>query len=302
MMQQYLPEGLILHNTIPASEHAELMLENAQKNDTILEAVATMCDAEHNLIVQWNGITGIIPREEAAIGIAEGAVRDVAILSRVGRPVCFQVLDATARPVLLSRRAAQLQAREALFAQHRPGDILPAIVNNPAKFGAFCDIGCGLIGLLGIENISISRIRHSQERLQEGQEIRVILQTMDPESGRITLSHKELLGTWQQNAAAFQPGQTVTGIVRSRKDYGLFIELTPNLSGLAEPRADLAEGDAVSVYIKSILPQKQKIKLVVLKKLDRTLLPQAPIQYFEQGPHLSSWQYGALPDSPITVF
>lgn len=297
-MQQYLPEGLMLHNPAPCYSQAEL--EHAQQDKTILTAVATMCDAQHNLIVNLGSATGLIPYERTAIGIAEGTVRDVAILGLVGRPVCFQVVDACSSPVLLSRRAAQLAARNALFAQHRPGDILPAVVTNPARFGAFCDIGCGLIGLLGIENLSVSRIRHSQERVQEGQHLFVLLRTMDPETGRVTLSHKELLGTWEQNAAAFQAGQTVTGIVRSKKDYGLFIELAPNLSGLAEPRAGLEEGDAVSIYIKSILPQKQKIKLIILKKLDRALLAQPPIEYFETDGHLESWQYG--PSEPLTLF
>ena len=297
-MQQYLPEGLMLHNSVPRYSQAEL--ERAQQDRTILTAVATMCDAQHNLIVNLGSTTGLIPYEQTAIGIAEGTIRDVAILALVGRPVCFQVQDASVSPVLLSRRAAQLSARNTLFAQHHPGDILPAIVTNPARFGAFCDIGCGLVGLLGIENISVSRIRHSQERLHEGQNLFVILRSMDPETGRVTLSHKELLGTWAQNAAAFQAGQTVTGIVRSKKDYGLFIELAPNLSGLAEPHAGLEEGDAVSVYIKSILPQKQKIKLIVLKKLDRALLTPPPIEYFESGTHLDSWQYG--PSDPLTLF
>ena len=61
-----------------------------------------------------------------------------------------------------------------------------------------------------------------------------------------------------QNAALFSVGETVRGVVRSIEPYGVFIELTPNLSGLAEPRADLHPGMAVSVYIKSILPQRMK--------------------------------------------
>ena len=42
-----------------------------------------------------------------------------------------------------------------------------------------------------------------------------------------------MLGTWAENAALFSPGQTVTGVVRSVEDYGIFVELTPNLAGLA---------------------------------------------------------------------
>lgn len=70
------------------------------------------------------------------------------------------------------------------------------------------------------------------------------------------MTHKELLGTWMENASWFCPGETVRGTVRSVKEYGSFIELTPNLSGLADAREKLDPGDGVSVYIKSIRPEK----------------------------------------------
>lgn len=78
------------------------------------------------------------------------------------------------------------------------------------------------------------------------------------DNGRICLSHKELLGTWQENASLFEPGETVTGIVRSIEEYGIFVELTPNLAGLAELREDVHVNDCASVYIKAINPEKMK--------------------------------------------
>ena len=44
------------------------------------------------------------------------------------------------------------------------------------------------------------------------------------EQGRLVLSLRELLGTWQENAGRFAVGETVVGIVRSIEDYGVFIE------------------------------------------------------------------------------
>lgn len=121
--------------------------------------------------------------------------------------------------------------------------LLPAVVTHLDRFGAFCDIGCGNVSLLSIEHISISRINHSRDRFQEGQHIFVAIGAQDPVLRRINLTHKELLGTWQENAQEFSIGETVVGIVRSIKDYGVFIELSPNLSGLAEYRDDLHPGD-----------------------------------------------------------
>jgi small subunit ribosomal protein S1 len=124
-----------------------------------------------------------------------------------------------------------------------------------------------------------------------GQEIFVLLTGKDPELGRVFLSHRELLGTWAENAAWFQAGDTVPGIVRSVLDYGSFVELTPNLSGLTEQTHDLSPGDRVSVCIKSLIPQRRKIKLSVIERLDP--VPEPPsLHYFITQGRLTSWDYG----------
>ena len=145
------------------------------------------------------------------------------------------------------------------------GDVIPVRITHLEPFGAFADIGCGIVSLLPIDAISVSRIDHPKERFTVGMDIRAVVRMKD--ENRITLSHRELLGTWAQNAALFSVGETVRGVVRSIEPYGVFIELTPNLSGLAEPRADLRPGMAVSVYSKSILPQRMKVKLTIIDVL-----------------------------------
>ena len=80
---------------------------------------------------------------------------------------------------------------------------------------------------------------------------------------------RQLLGTWLENARRFSPGETVSGVVRGNEDYGVFVELSPNLSGLAERKEGVVSGDGVSVYIKSILPEKMKVKLILIDKLEK---------------------------------
>ena len=113
---------------------------------------------------------------------------------------------------------------------------------------------------------------------------------VDRTARRVSLSHKELLGTWEENAACLETGMTLPGYVRSIKDYGIFIELFPNLSGLAEPRDDLCEGDRVSVYIKSIFPDRHKIKLRVLERLPKEEAP-PDLPYFHRRGKLTDWKY-----------
>ena len=294
MTSVFLPEGYRLHT--PENRAACSSLEGlraAQASGAILEGMARLCSEDHALEVEVGPFTGIMPREEAALGIAEGSTREIAILSRVGKPVCFTVEDipcpeGVPRP-RLSRRAVQRRALDSMLSSLRSGQILPAVVTHLEPFGAFVDIGCGVCSMISIENISVSRIPHPAARFQVGDRIRAVVLDLDPALERIYLTHKELLGTWAENAAQFRPGMTVPGVVRGVKEYGVFVELAPNLSGLAEKRPDLEEGDRVSVYIKSILPDRMKIKLLAIDKLPPA--PPAPLHYYIDQGTLEKWRY-----------
>lgn len=296
-MLPYQPEGFA-PLTIPPGD----ALRRASGSREIFQAVCVKCDEFHNLLVDLGQIRGLIPREETALGVARGTVREIAILSQVGKPVSFQVLGfSTDGTALLSRRAAQEETLDFFLEHLRPGDVIPAVVVNLAPFGAFCDIGCGVTALMSIERCSVSRLSHTADRFSPGQKIYAVVLAIDRQTRRISLTHRELLGTWAENAALFRAGQTVTGVVRSVKPYGVFIELTPNLSGLAEPADQLQPGDAVSVFIRSILPEKQKIKLTVLSKLDPSRLPAPALRYYQTTGHIERWQYA--PDSTaLTIF
>ncbi len=270
-------------------------LNDACREGRILEARAVVCDSAHNLWVDLGCMKGIVPREEGALGIREGTVRDIAIISRVNRPVCFVVTDFEKKPdgtvnAVLSRRAAQQRCREERISQMKPGDVIDARITHLESFGAFADIGCGIVALLPIDAISVSRIDHPRERFSVGMDIRAVVKSVEKETGRITLSHKELLGTWEENVALFSPGETVAGIVRSVEQYGIFVELTPNLAGLAETKEDVFPGQQASVYIKSILPARMKVKLVIIDTFDCSYRP-APPKYFFTGSRMDRFVY-----------
>lgn len=297
-MQVMCPEGYLINTSDnkQKTKNAATLSEAAVKKD-ILEATALLCDAEHNLIVNFGGLRGIIPREEGAIGIKEGDVKDIALISRVGKPVCFTVTkisqDEKGVPIaLLSRRDAQERCKAEFLDKLSVGDIIDARITHFETFGAFCDIGCGIIALLPIDSISVSRISHPKDRFFCGDDIKVAIKSI--ENGRITLTMKELLGSWEENAALFSAGQTVSGIVRSVEDYGIFVELTPNLAGLAELRQGVFVGQKASVYIKSITPDKMKIKLVIVDSFDMKFISPTPPKYFYDGNHIDDWEYSPI--------
>ena len=306
----YLPEGYLIYTHENVSYTSSISgLERAMREHKTLEGVVTMCDEELNLHLDLHGIHGVIPRDECAISFNGESVKDIAIITRVGKPVCFKVkaiepFEDTYR-VILSRREAQIECNNYYLSSLIAGDIIPAAVTHLDTFGAFVDIGCGIVSLLSIDCISISRISHPADRLYNTQKLEVVVKSNDLESGRIYVTLKELLGTWEENAREFSVGQTVSGIVRSVENYGVFVELTPNLAGLAELRDDnaafinLEAGRKVSVYIKSIIPDKMKIKLVLIDAYEPSRADTKLKFYInsKSTPHLDFWQY-----SPSSCF
>lgn len=291
----YKPEGsLIMTKDNNESIKSVKGLENAKLTGKILEARSLICDRDRNLIVDLGDIKGIIPRKEAALESEDGTIKDVAIITKVNKPVCFKVMELVEENgevrAILSRKNAQKQALEYFLNTYVPGDIIDSKVTHLATFGCFVDIGCGISSLIPIDNISISRISHPSDRFKIDMNIKAIVKQIDYATTRVTLSHKELLGTWEENVTKFEQGQTVAGIIRSVENYGIFVELTPNLTGLAEYKENVSPGEYCAVYIKNIIPPKMKIKLIIIDAFSGEYIP-PKIEYFITSDHLDHWLY-----------
>lgn len=307
MKQRYLPEG----SRLTTAENREAVrtlnhLEHAMHAGTVLEGTATLCDSSLCLHVPLPCADGIIPPEEAVLCRSGERRKDIAVLSRVGKPVAFRVLSIRSEGdrivAILSRRLAQEDCLRHLMDTLSEGDLLQAKVTHLEAFGAFLDIGCGLSSLLSVDCISVSRISHPRDRLFCGMPLVIAVKAIERETGRIYATLRELLGTWEENVARFSVGQTVAGILRSVESYGIFIELAPNLAGLAECKPEQAEemrqkiGQSAAVYIKSIVPDRMKVKLVLI---DTAVLPptEKKLLYFvdpKKTEHLSRWRYSPL--------
>lgn len=157
-----------------------------------------------------------------------------------------------------------LGLNKSFYSKVKAGQILQGKVKSIQPYGVFVELQKDIVGLLHIENISVGRIRHPAERFKVGQSIKVVVKKIDFDTGRIILSHKELLGTWEENVKRFSEGDVVKGIVRDKEKNGIFIELMPNLIGLAEYESGVSYGEEVEVKVKKILPERHKIKLVIL--------------------------------------
>ena len=299
MLQAYRTEG----NYRSAAHLGSTELRAAMAGREILQATALAFDTQRQLRFELGGVKAVMPFAQCVDGAENGTVRDIAVLTRVGRPTCFVIegmdTDPAGQPFYrLSRAEAQRMCKAEYLDSLNPGDILPCTVTHIEPFGAFCDVGCGISALLPIDCLSVSRIASPADRVSVGQQILCVIKNRDAQ-GRFVLSIRELLGTWAENAAGFTVGETVVGIVRSVEEYGTFIEIAPNLAGLAESCAGLTPGQAVSVYIKNILPEKMKIKLVIVNH-SLSQRHRFELRYFLTEGHLDRWVY-STPESPKQI-
>ncbi len=317
MNPYYKPEGMLLQTAENREYITSLQgLERAMNEGRILESTVLLCDSAMRLHVDLYGVRGIIEREDAVYCRRGEEIKDIAVITRVGKPICFKVVSLSKQGgetiARLSRRAAQEECIRNYLSDLIPGDVIPAKVTHLENFGAFVDIGCGIPSLLSVDSISVSRIAHPSDRLSVGDSIFTVIKTIDPIQERIFVSMRELLGTWEENARSFEAGQTVAGIVRSVEHYGVFVELAPNLAGLAEIREGTSDrsiavvGQYAAVYIKSILPDRMKIKLVLIDSY-KGELPRGKLHYYIDGnttKHLSYWRYSPKDSSKVieTIF
>ena len=148
----------------------------------------------------------------------------------------------------------------------KQGQIVNGIVTGIQPYGAFIRMENGADGLVYIEDLSVVRIKSPEERLKVGQKVKCMVKYIDEKTGKINLSYKSCLGTWEENVSNFKEGMTVKGIVRDteKNKNGVFIELTPNLVGMTEYTEDLKYGQTIDVCIKKIIPDKKKVKLTIV--------------------------------------
>jgi len=120
-------------------------------------------------------------------------------------------------------------------AKYPPGANVKGVVRNLTNYGAFIELEEGVDALLHVSDMSWTRkISHASEMLKKGQELECQVLTVDQERKRIALGLKQLASDpWATDIPSkFQPGEVVKGKVTKITNFGVFVELAPELEGL----------------------------------------------------------------------
>ena len=241
-----------------------------KKENKTIQGIVEKCDNNYNLYVNLgNRLEGIIPRSEIE-DIPEGEIPKKSLCSgKVNKYVQFKIKDINDEQIILSRKKVQKESLNYIKNNVKVGQTVTGIVRNIRQYGAFIEIGGGVVGLAHIEDLSVARIKTPAERLKIGQKVNIVVKSIEENTGRINLSYKEILGTFEDNIKNFSVGTIVPGIIREteKNKNGIFIELAPNLVGMAEFVEGYNYGQKVNVYIKKIDNDKKKVKLLIKSSL-----------------------------------
>ncbi|MBN1852452.1 MAG: S1 RNA-binding domain-containing protein [Pirellulales bacterium] len=218
------------------------------------------------------GIRGFIPMGQISIYRIENPEEFVdqrlaCVVTEVNRDRRNLVLSH--RAVMEREKAA---AREKLLAELAPGQIREGTVRSLRDFGAFVDLG-GVDGLVHISKMSWDRVQHPSEVFHEGQPVKVRIEKIDPDTGKISLSYRDLIeNPWASVARKYPAGTTASGKISKIMDFGAFVKLEPGVEGLIHvselahgrvwrPSDVVSEGQEVDVKILSVDLETQRISL-----------------------------------------
>jgi small subunit ribosomal protein S1 len=224
---------------------------------------------------ETNHIRGFIPVSQISLF----RVEDLAQF--VGQRFTCLITDANParKNLVLSRRAVlereKEETKKAFFESLAPGQVCDGTVRKLMDFGAFVELGSGVDGLLHVSQLSWGRVKHPSDVLQEGQPVRVRIEKIDRETGRIGLSYRDMIeNPWTSAAAKYPTRAIVRGKVTRLMEFGAFVELEPGVEGLVHIselshkrvwRASdvVKEGDEIDVLVLSVDAEAQRISLSI---------------------------------------
>ncbi|MEC0280188.1 30S ribosomal protein S1 [Bacillus halotolerans] len=185
-------------------------------------------------------------------------------------------LDRDKNRVILSHRAVveseQANKKQDLLQSLEVGSVLDGKVQRLTDFGAFVDIG-NIDGLVHISQLSHSHVEKPSDVVEEGQEVKVKVLSVDRDNERISLSIKETLpGPWSQIGEKVKPGDVLEGKVQRLVSFGAFVEILPGVEGLVHisqisnkhigtPHEVLEEGQTVKVKVLDVNENEERISL-----------------------------------------
>lgn len=247
-----------------------------ERKDEIVE-LKTIKYNKGGLAVEFKSLEGFVPNSHIPElrRIPNNEDRQQFKAKQIGTTRLLKIIEVDAKQnrLIFSATAVQKEQRQQQLQSLTIDEVVKGEVISLKKYGAFVEIDQGLVGLLHISKIAWEHINHPSEVLAVGDEVEVLVDSVDIEQERISLNRKPLIpDPWQQFALDYKAGDLVEGSVTAVVDFGAFVKLTAGIEGLLHQNevdvpyegstADILQvDDIVLVRIISIEPQRQRLSL-----------------------------------------
>jgi small subunit ribosomal protein S1 len=202
------------------------------------QATGEMMDAEvreqnkGGLIVNILGLRGFLPTSQVS------RTHSSNLQELVGQRIGVKILEVNRKRnrLIVSQKAAfdedRARQRGELFEKLKIGDEIEGKVSGLTTYGAFVNLGAA-DGLIHISELSWDRVANVADVLTVGQDVRVKVIKLDPDTSRISLSLRQLgQDPWDHIEKRFPPGAIVEGEVTKIKKYGAFLQIGDGIEGL----------------------------------------------------------------------
>lgn len=266
---------------------AWLALENAKKNNDIVEAVVVESNNGGLIVEIGKGIRGFIPTSQLdATRVYANGVRQVGrdisskvqkrLNSLIGEKIKTRIieLDREKNRIILSEKmvtqARDIEKRTETLKKVKEGDVLEGTISGITPFGVFVNAQ-GLEGLVHLSEISWDKVEDIGALYSVGDKVKVMVIGLSDGGKRVAYSIKRLQeDPWSKAISKYKIGDIVDGVVQKVVPYGAFVRIGEGLNGLihiSELSDKLVKdpGDIVKVG------QKVKVKILSISSTERHL-------------------------------
>lgn len=248
----------------------DLLSSKLKSGETVDVIIREM--SRGGFLIDYFGIRGFIPLSQVEPEFARLGER------AQGRKVAVKVIevDKAANRLVLSQSSHSLSSekQKELLKKVEIGATYNAEVTGIAPFGAFVsvkvDSEATLPGLIHISEISWEKVDSPSSYLSQGQKVEVKAIGADAETGKLTLSLKQLMqDPWEDVVKVLSVDQTIKGKVSKVTEFGIFVEVLPGIDGLIHisklaPGEEPKKGEEIDVTIEEINAEKRKIGLAMV--------------------------------------
>lgn len=229
------------------------------------------------LLANVEGVNAFIPMSQV-VGAKPGTEGASSLSEQVGRQLRLKVIEINRRRnrAILSERAAlqewRAEQKDRLLQELAEGEVRTGRITSIRNFGVFVDLG-GADGLAHLSELSWDRNASPEELFKVGDEVRVFVMKVDPESKKIALSIRRAMPEeWEGIIARYQVGDVVAGVVTKLVPFGAFTRLPGPVEGLVHvselvdrrinhPQEVVDEGDLVPLKIVRIEHDRHRLGL-----------------------------------------